>query len=96
MHNAVHVKSEPRTQQMYEQHVCRTSAAVGAAANAEKTGSGTAAVPIDPQGSACGLTCVLLLMEGVAAPRDLFAGDMHASSLACEAVWVHLPTSTHA
>ena len=78
----VHVKSEPGTQEAGEMHAHH---ACGAAAGAGHAGE---AVSFDPPGSACGLACVLLLMEGVAAPRDLFDSGMHAPSLACEAVWV--------
>ena len=55
----------------------------------ESPGEGEA--PFDAPASACGLACLLLLLEGAASPKELFGFGKFGSIFAVRTIGVRLP-----
>ena len=53
-------------------------------------GSGGGEAPFDAPASACGLVCLLLLLEGAASSKQLFGGGSYGPSFAVQTLGVRL------
>ena len=54
-------------------------------------GSGGGEATFDAPASACGLVCLLLLLEGAASPKQLFGSSRSGPSLAVQTLGVRIP-----